>query len=81
MANKLLAMSVPTMVSVPVNALINAGLKTTSNIHYQLSPDELAIQTVALNQGQLCDTGALVINTGEFSGRSIEMANSSGDNW
>ena len=63
-------MSVPTMVSVPVNALINAGLKTTSNIHYQLSPDELAIQTVALNQGQLCDTGALVINTGEFSGRS-----------
>ena len=62
-------MSVPTMVSVPVNALINAGLKTTANIHYQLSPQELTTQTVTLNQGQLCDTGALVINTGEFSGR------------
>ncbi len=63
-------MSVPTMVSIPFNALINACLKTTSNIHYQLSADELTSQTVVLNQGQLCDKGALVINTGEFSGRS-----------
>lgn len=63
-------MSVPTMLSVPKNSLINLGLQIAENIHYQLSPEELIQQTVALGQGVICDTGALVINTGEFSGRS-----------
>jgi phosphoenolpyruvate carboxykinase (ATP) len=63
-------MSVPTMLSLPTNSLLNAGLKNTSNIHYQLSPAELTQQTVSLNQGKINDTGALVINTGEFTGRS-----------
>ena len=65
-------MSVPTMLSFPKNALINAGLKNTSSIHYQLSPAELTKQTVDLGQGKTNDTGALVINTGEFTGRSPE---------
>ena len=65
-------MSVPTMIALPKNALINAGLKFTNNIHYQLSPEELTIQTIALCQGSINNTGALVINTGEFTGRSPE---------
>lgn len=63
-------MSVPTMLSFPKSALLNAGLKNTSNIHYQLSPAELTRQTVDRGQGAINDTGALVINTGEFTGRS-----------
>jgi len=63
-------MAVPTMLAVPKSAFINAGLKLSELIHYQLQPTELINQTVALGQGSLSDTGALVINTGEFSGRS-----------
>ena len=68
----LFAMSVPTMLALPKNALINAGLKFTNNIHYQLSPEELTAQTVARGEGAINDTGALIINTGEFTGRSPE---------
>ncbi|ATL47317.1 phosphoenolpyruvate carboxykinase (ATP) [Chitinophaga caeni] len=46
------------------------GIENIENVHYQLTPTELVEQTVALNQGQLTDTGALVVNTGEFTGRS-----------
>ena len=63
-------MSVPTMISLSKNALINLGLKHTANIHYQLMPDELTDQTVQRGEGVLNDTGALVINTGKFTGRS-----------
>ena len=52
-------MSVPTMLSFPKNALLNAGLKNTRNIHYQLSPAELTQQTVDRGQGAINDTGAL----------------------
>ncbi len=41
-----------------------------SNIHYQLSANELVEQTILNKQGILNDTGALCINTGEFTGRS-----------
>jgi phosphoenolpyruvate carboxykinase (ATP) len=65
-------MSVPTLLAIPTNALINLGLQFTNNIHYQLPPEELAQQTVDRGEGNICSTGALVINTGEFSGRSPE---------
>jgi phosphoenolpyruvate carboxykinase (ATP) len=65
-------MSIPVLVNVPKNALLNIGLKNTAGIHYQLPPEELTAQTVALGQGKICDAGALVINTGEFTGRSPE---------
>ena len=38
-------------------------------VHYQLSPAALVEQTVMRGQGVLNDTGALCINTGEFTGR------------
>jgi phosphoenolpyruvate carboxykinase (ATP) len=64
-------MSIPTtMPTIPKKALVNIGLKITGNIHYQLSPDELANQTIKRGEGVLNDTGALVIKTGEFTGRS-----------
>lgn len=63
-------MSIPTMLSVPKDALVKLGLKLSENIHYQLSPEELSSQTVARGEGVLNDTGALVINTGKFTGRS-----------
>lgn len=63
-------MSVPTMISIPKAELINLGLKNAENIHYQLSPEELTAQAVQRGEGILNDTGALVIKTGEFTGRS-----------
>lgn len=46
------------------------GIESVKDLHYQLSPEELVAQTLQLKQGSLSDTGALVVNTGEFTGRS-----------
>jgi phosphoenolpyruvate carboxykinase (ATP) len=50
--------------------LESMGLHTTGTIHYQLDPENLTKQAVDKGQGELCSTGALVIKTGEFTGRS-----------
>ncbi len=63
-------MSVPTMLAIPRAVLFKIGLKSAENIFYQLSPEELISQSVAKGEGVLSDTGALVIDTGEFTGRS-----------
>jgi len=64
-------MSVSTMPALPVNALKTLGLLSKEeNIHYQLSPDLLTQQAVERGDGVLNDTGALLINTGKFTGRS-----------
>src|SRR5882757_2734032 len=62
-------MSVQT-ISLPVDKLVALGLRVTSNIHYQLLPQELVQDTLRLGEGVLNDTGALVVSTGEFTGRS-----------
>ncbi len=62
-------MSVP-IVRFPLKNLVKSGLKNTDSIHYQLSPEELVQDTIRLGEGRLNDTGALVILTGEFTGRS-----------
>jgi phosphoenolpyruvate carboxykinase (ATP) len=46
------------------------GLKHTESIHYQSTPEELVEDTLRMREGVLTDTGALAINTGEFTGRS-----------
>lgn len=61
-------MSIP-VITIPKN-LLKLGIKNTENIHYQLSPEELVQDTLRLGDGVLSDTGALVIRTGEFTGRS-----------
>lgn len=63
-------MSIPSTLVIPKNALINLGLKIAEHVHYQLSPEELTAQAVKRGEGTLNDTGALVINTGKFTGRS-----------
>jgi phosphoenolpyruvate carboxykinase (ATP) len=54
----------------PKQKLQQLGFSQQTTIHYQLSPEELAEQTVLRGQGVLNDTGALCIRTGEFTGRS-----------
>ncbi len=46
------------------------GLPNNQNIRYQLSPKTLCQQTVERGEGIVSDTGALVITTGDFTGRS-----------
>jgi phosphoenolpyruvate carboxykinase (ATP) len=48
----------------------NMGLR--SRIHYQLPAEKLVEQTLLRKEGTLSDTGALVVTTGEFTGRSPE---------
>ena len=62
-------MSVPT-ISFPTKSLMKSVLKFSENVHYQTSPGDLVLDTLRLGEGSLSDTGALVIHTGEFTGRS-----------
>jgi len=50
-------------------SLKNIGIENAT-IHYQLSADELHEKTLQSGQGIETSTGALAINTGEFTGRS-----------
>ena len=50
-------MSVPSIISMPKNNLINLGLNFSNDIHYQLSPEQLTQQAVDRGEGVLCDTG------------------------
>jgi len=43
---------------------------TNAVVHYQLSPKELHNETLQKGQGKEAITGALAVNTGEFTGRS-----------
>ncbi len=62
-------MSVPTT-TLSKQSLLNLGLKNTDSIHYQSTPEELVQDSLRIGEGVLNDTGALVIRTGKFTGRS-----------
>lgn len=53
-----------------MKSLLKLGLKNTESVHYQLTPEELIQDTLRTGEGVLNDSGALVIKTGEFTGRS-----------
>jgi len=55
--------------NIPEKQLMQPGL-INRIVHYQLSPEELTEQTVQRQEGVISNTGALCINTGEFTGRS-----------
>src|SRR5688572_11596137 len=67
--NDCVYMSVSTL-ELPVAQLKKAGIQPDGYVHYQLSPEELVQDTLRLGEGVLNDSGALVIRTGEFTGRS-----------
>lgn len=46
------------------------GLQNVATAYWNLHPAELTEETVTLGQGVLTNTGALAIDTGEFTGRS-----------
>lgn len=56
--------------AIPTNRLVQLGLRIADSIHYQLPPDELIQDCLRRKEGVLNDTGALVVRTGEFTGRS-----------
>ncbi|NCI49825.1 phosphoenolpyruvate carboxykinase (ATP) [Sediminibacterium roseum] len=61
---------IATTIMIPTEKLKALGLSGNNGIHYQLGPAELTEQAVLRGQGILNDTGALCIQTGEFTGRS-----------
>ena len=63
-------MSVITSPNIPIKELEKLGFKNSNKIHYQLNPETLIKQTVERGEGVLSEKGALVIQTGEFTGRS-----------
>ena len=56
-----------------VEEFVEFRASVLTKIHYQLSPEELLQDTLRIGEGVLNDTGALVINTGEFTGRSPKI--------
>ena len=59
-------------VTLPISSegILVRGISDSTHVHYQLTPEELVQGTIDREQGELNDTGALVIMTGEFTGRS-----------
>ena len=51
-------------------SLESIGLKHVDNVFWNLSPSELVEDIIINGQGVLTDTGAIAIETGEFTGRS-----------
>jgi phosphoenolpyruvate carboxykinase (ATP) len=51
-------------------SLSSIGLGSSNQVFWNLTPAELIEKTVLNGQGTLTDTGALAIDTGEFTGRS-----------
>ncbi|MDN3654072.1 phosphoenolpyruvate carboxykinase (ATP) [Ferruginibacter paludis] len=63
-------MSFKTKPAMPESILTSMGFPFNQPVYYQLPPETLSRQTVQRGEGVLNDTGALVISTGEFTGRS-----------
>ncbi|AHM58970.1 phosphoenolpyruvate carboxykinase [Flammeovirgaceae bacterium 311] len=52
------------------NGISEMGINSSKNVYWNLSPAELVEQALANDEGRLTDTGALMCDTGEFTGRS-----------
>ncbi|RYY56857.1 MAG: phosphoenolpyruvate carboxykinase (ATP), partial [Chitinophagaceae bacterium] len=58
------------VLAAPLAGIRRLGLTRADRIRYQLTPEELVDDTLRIDEGEVNDTGALVIQTGEFTGRS-----------
>lgn len=65
-------MSVTSFATIGATIANSLSLPIHQNINYQLTPKKLVLQTIERGEGKLNDTGALVIATGKFTGRSPE---------
>lgn len=54
----------------PRASVADLGLKNVANAYWNLSASELVEETIIQGMGELTGTGALAIDTGEFTGRS-----------
>ena len=54
----------------PTATLESLGIKNTNTEYWNLTPEELIEETIKRGQGVLNSTGALAVDTGEFTGRS-----------
>jgi phosphoenolpyruvate carboxykinase (ATP) len=54
----------------PSERLAGLGRSLSTRVHYQSTPDQVVQDTLRLQEGVLNDSGALVIRTGEFTGRT-----------
>ncbi len=54
----------------PNASVADLGLKNVATAYWNLSPAELVEDTILQGMGELTNTGALAIDTGEFTGRS-----------
>ncbi len=54
----------------PHASLKEYGLQNVSAAHWNLTPAELVEEAIMRGEGELTDTGALAVDTGEFKGRS-----------
>ncbi|MEQ6119289.1 phosphoenolpyruvate carboxykinase (ATP) [Reichenbachiella sp. MALMAid0571] len=52
------------------NGLDFSGIKKCKEVHWNLTPAELIEQAILNREGQITDTGALMCDTGKFTGRS-----------
>jgi len=52
-----------------INSLESYGIYN-ANVNYQLTAEQLQKDTILKGQGKLAKSGALAVNTGEFTGRS-----------
>ena len=53
-----------------IQKYFNVNIISPKEIYYQLSPEDLVSQAIEKGEGVLSNTGALIIETGEFTGRS-----------
>jgi phosphoenolpyruvate carboxykinase (ATP) len=57
---------------IPAHRLEAQGIETSATIHWNLTTAPLVEQAIARGEGQLTKDGALLVDTGKFTGRSVK---------